>query len=163
MSSPLVVRVLTAVNPETRKDSMLPLSPRTVVGGALAFLALCSCLLVSEFDWHRRSGFLIAFDRLSSDPTLCGVGAYDIPWWTLGGYAHLHQNVPILLLEGPNDLNQQAGSFNALLAAGTLRDSSHTFEPAGCFNGICVYRRAGPCAPAHEDNEINAVMRREGL
>jgi hypothetical protein len=140
-----------------------PLSARTMVGGALAFLALCSCLLVSELDWSRRSGFLISFDRLSRDPTLCGVGAYDTPWWTLGDYAHLHQNVPILLLEGPTDLSQQADSFNALVVAGTLRDPSHTFEPAGCFNGICVYRRAGPCVPAREDDEINAVMRRKGL
>jgi hypothetical protein len=82
----------------TRRRS--PLSARTVVVGGLAFLAFSSCLLFPEFDWSRRSGFLIAFDQLSPDSTLCGVGVYRIPWWAIGDYAHLHQNIPVVLLGG---------------------------------------------------------------
>jgi phosphatidylinositol glycan class B len=62
-----------------------PLSPRTIVAGGLAFLALISCLLVPQMDWSRWSGNLIAFDRLSRDSTLCGVGVYRIAWWKLPG------------------------------------------------------------------------------
>jgi hypothetical protein len=145
---------------KTRRGS--PLSPRTIVGGGLAFLALSSCLLVSQFNWSQRSGCLIAFDQLSCDSTLCGVGVYRIPWWSIGGYAHLHQNVPIVLLGEVPELEEQSASFNAVLLAGTLTDPSHTFELAGCWNGICLYRRPGPCAPPRADNEINSVLRRAG-
>ena len=67
-----------------------PLSPRTIVVGGLAFLALCSCLLVSQFDWSRRSGCLVAFDQLSRDSTLCGVGVYRygvVESWRLCAFA----------------------------------------------------------------------------
>jgi hypothetical protein len=139
-----------------------PLSPRMIVGGGLAFLTLSSCLLAPEFDWSRRAGFLVAFDRLSGDSTLCGVGLFRIPWWTIGGYAHLHQNVPIILFGEVHELEEQAASFNAVLVPGTLTDPTHTFELAGCWNGVCVYRRPGPCAPPRAYNEINSVLRRKG-
>jgi phosphatidylinositol glycan class B len=139
-----------------------PLSPRTMVGGGLAFFALSSCLLVPQFNWVQRSGGLLAFDRLSGDSTLCGVGIYRIPWWSIGGYAHLHQNVPIILLDHVHELEEQAASFNAVLVPGTLTDPTHTFERVGCWNGVCVYRRPGPCAPPQADNEINSMLRRKG-
>jgi hypothetical protein len=139
-----------------------PLAPRTMVGGGLAFLALSSCLLVSQFNWSQRSGCLIAFDQLSRDSTLCGVGVFKIPWWSLGGYAHLHQNVPIVLLGEAPELEEQLTSFNAVLVPGTLTDPSHTLALAGCWNGVCLYRRPGPCAPPRADNEINSVLRRNG-
>jgi phosphatidylinositol glycan class B len=139
-----------------------PLAPRTMVGGGLAFLALSSCLLVSQFNWSQRSGCLIAFDQLSRDSTLCGVGVFKIPWWSLGGYAHLHQNVPIVLHGEAPELKEQLTSFNAVLVHGTLTDPSHTLALAGCWNGVCLYRRPGPCAPPRADNEINSVLRRNG-
>jgi hypothetical protein len=141
----------------------LPLSPGTMVGGSLAFLALISCLLVSQFDWSRRSGCLLAFDRLSRDSTLCGVGVCRIPWWSIGDYAHLHQNVPIVLLEDVHELQEQSASFNAVLVPGTLTDPSHTFRLVRCWNGVCVYQRSGPCTPPGADYEINSVLRRKGL
>ena len=140
----------------TRRRS--PLSSKTIVVGGLAFFALTSCLLISQCDWSRRSGALVAFDRLSRDPTLCGVGVYRIGWWNLGGYAHLHQNVPIILLGQKSDLEEQAASFNAVLLPGTLTDRSHRFESAGCWNGVCVYRRPGPCTPSQGSNEINFLL-----
>jgi hypothetical protein len=133
-----------------------------IVGGGLAFFALSSCLLVTEFNWSQRSGCLVAFDRLSRDSTLCGVGVYRIPWPSIGGYAHLHQNVPIVLLGEEPELEAQWQSFNALLVPGTFTDPTHSFELAERWNGICVYRRPGPCAPPQADNEINSVLRRNG-
>jgi hypothetical protein len=153
-----IMELIPAFN--TRRKS--PLSPRTIVAGGLAFFALSSCLLVSQFDWSRWSGNLRAFDELSRDSTLCGVGIYRIPWWSIGDYAHLHQNVPIILLDEVHEVAEQWGSFNVVLIRGTLSDPSHTFTLAGCWNGVCMYRRLGPCQPPRADNEINEVLQRNG-
>jgi hypothetical protein len=139
-----------------------PLSSKTMVGGGLAFMGLCSCLLVSQFDWFKWSGNLIAFDQISRDSTLCGVGVYQIPWWQLGDYAHLHQNVPIVLLGQEPELEELSPTFNAFVIPGKLTDPRHIFEPAGCWNGVCVYRRPGPCTPPPAANEINSILRRNG-
>jgi hypothetical protein len=151
-----VVEIVPALN-AWRKS---PLSPRAIVAGGLAFLALNSCFLVPEFNWSRMAGPLVAFDRLSGDSTLCGVGVYGIGWWNIGGYAHLHENVPIIILEHPSELKEETASFNALVTAGSLADLGDGFELTGCWHGACVYRRPGPCTSVGEDNEINSMLRR---
>ena len=139
-----------------------PLSSKKIVACGLVFAGVTSWLLASQFYWPRRSGTLTAFDQLSVDPTLCGVGVYRIGWWDLGGYAHLHQNVPIVLLKETKELQDQWGSFNALLIHGTLTDASHTFALTGCWSGVCLYHRPGSCTPPQNEDEINSVLRREG-
>jgi len=153
-----VVELVPALN--SRRKT--PLSPRAIMAGALAFVALCSCLLAPQIDWHRWSGNLRAFDELSHDSTLCGVGISHIPWFTLGDYAHLHQNVPIVILEDEEDLKDQWKSFNSLVIGGTLTDPSHTFNYSGCTNGVCLYRRQGPCEAPAADHQINAVLVKNG-
>jgi hypothetical protein len=135
-----------------------PLSSRTIVVSGLAFCALSSCLLISHLNWSRNSGNLAAFDQLSRDPTLCGVGVYQVGWPNIGGYTHLHQNVPIVLLDQPSELEQQAQSFNAVLTNGRLRDPKDGFELAECWNGSCLYHRPGSCTPPQGDNEINYYL-----
>jgi zinc transporter ZupT len=135
-----------------------PLSSRTIIVGGLAFLALSSCLLVPHFNWSRNSGTFAAFDQLSRDPTLCGVGIYRIGWWNIGGYTHLHQNVPIVLLQQASELEQEPRTFNAVVTPGSLSDPKDGFELAGCWNGYCLYRRPGPCTPLQGGNEINWVL-----
>src|SRR5208337_2462948 len=147
------------VAPAFKTERKSPLSSKTIVVSGLAFFALSSCLLVSQFDWSRNSGNLKAFDRLSRDSTLCGVAVYQIDWWNLGGYAHLHKNVPLVLLDQASELNEKQGSFNAIVIPGTLTDPTHTFELAGCWNGACLYRRLGPCTPPRAENEINSILR----
>jgi hypothetical protein len=136
-----------------------PLSPRTIAAGGLAFFALSSCVLVPQMNWSQGSGNLLAFDELSRDSTLCGVGIYRVPWWSLGDYSHLHQNVPIILLGEVHEVEEQWSSFNAVLVPGTLTDPSHTFSLVRCWGGACLYHRPGPCAPPRADSEINAVLR----
>ncbi len=138
------------------------LSSKTIAAGSLAFFALCSCLLAPEIDWYRWSGNLRAFDELSHDSTLCGVGIYRIPWFTLGFDAHLHQNVPIVLLDDAEDMKAEWKSFNAVVIGGTLADPTHTFTSAGCRNGVCLYRREGSCEAPRADHEINAVLQQHG-
>jgi hypothetical protein len=149
-----VAEVAPAFN--TRRKS--PLSSRTIVVSGLAFCVLTSSLLVPQFNWSRDSGGLIAFDQLSRDSTLCGVGVYKINWWSIGGYAHLHKNVPIVLLRNASELEDQSQSFNAVVTAGSLADPRNGFELAGCWNGVCLYRRLGPCTPSQGGNEINWLL-----
>jgi len=153
-----VVELIPAL--KSRRKSPLP--PWMIEAGSLAFFALCCCLLVPQFDWQRWSGNLRAFDELSHDATLCGVGIYGIPWFTIGGYAHLHQNVPMVVLGGAEDMKEEWKSFNAVVIGGTLTDPTNTFTSSGCTNGVCLYRRQGPCEPPRADHEINAVLVQHG-
>jgi hypothetical protein len=83
-------------------------------------------------------------------------------WWNTGGYTHLHQNVPIVLLEQASELEQEPRSFNAVLTRGSLSEPKDGFELAACWNGYCLYRRPGPCAPPQGGNEINYYLRMHG-
>jgi hypothetical protein len=153
-----IMELLPAFN--ARRKS--PLSSRTIVVSGLAFCLLSSCLLIPHLNWSRNSGSLAAFDQLSLDPTLCGVGVYRVGWWNIGGYTHLHQNVPILLLDQPSELEQEPRTFNAVLTNGTLNDPKGGFELAGCWNGYCLYRIPGPCTPSQGGNEVNDYLRWHG-
>jgi hypothetical protein len=137
-----------------------PLSSRAIVVSGLAFCALSSgfLALAPHLDWSLRSGSLAAFDQLSRDSTLCGVGVYKIDWQNTSGYAHLHQNVPIVLLRQASELEQEWRSFNAVVTRGSLTDPKDGFQLAGCWNGVCLYRRAGPCTPPQEGMEINRAL-----
>ena len=139
-----------------------PLTSRMIVAGGLAFIGLCSCLLLSQFDWSQRSGSLAAFDQLSLDPTLCGVAIYKVGWWNLAGYAHLHQNVPILILLRGSDVPAQSTSFNAVVSRGLLNGPTGGFEATACWNNVCLYRRPGACTPPVANNEINSLLESVG-
>jgi hypothetical protein len=136
----------------------LPLPSRTIVAWGLAFCALSSALLSPHLDWSLRSGSLIAFNHLSQDSTLCGVGVYKTEWWETAGYAHLHRNVPILILGQQSELEQESGSFNAIVTSGSLPAKLDDFALAGCWNGLCLYHRAGPCTPPRKELEFNQVL-----
>ena len=82
-------------------------------------------------------------DRLSRDPSVCGVGLYKLSWLYSGGYSHLHRNVPIILVLRDDDLEDQALGFNALVTGGTFANKKIAFRSAGCWNGVCLYRRNG--------------------
>jgi hypothetical protein len=151
-----VMEIVPAFN--ARRKS--PLSSRAIVLSGLAFCALSSCVLIRQFDWSRNSGNLAAFDRLSRDSSLCGVGVYKIGWWDIGGYTHLNKNVPILILGGASELEDQSQSFNAVVTSESLPGAKNAglkdgFELAGCSNGVCVYHRPGVCTPPRANNEIN--------
>jgi len=148
------MEVLPALNAHRKT----PLSSRAVVLTGFTFCAISSCLLIRQFDWSRNSGALAAFDRLSQDSSLCGLGLYKIGWYDTGGYAHLHRNVPMLLFGRASELDEQAQSVNAIVTYGNLPEKVDGFEPAGCSGGVCVYLRQGPCAPPRPDNEINWML-----
>jgi GPI mannosyltransferase 3 len=139
------------------------LSSRSIMVAGLVFCIVTSAL----FAWRRRwtqfsPGGLIAMERLSQDSSVCGLGLYKVSWFLSGGYSHLHRNVPIVLLRGDAELEDQAPGFNALLTDGTFTDQKMGFKSAGCSNGICLYRRAGSCIASSQYNEVNKVLRETG-
>ena len=140
-----------------------PLSSRAIMIAGLMFCILTSALFAWRSPrWTHFSGGLIAMDRLSRDSSVCGVGLYKVSWLYSGGYAHLHQNVPIILVLRDAELQDQASGFNALVTDGTFTDEKMGFKSAGCWNGVCLYRRAGSCIVSGKTNEINKVLRYAG-
>ena len=141
------------------------LSPKAVIAAGVVICALTSGVFAYHFPyWKESSGGQIALKRLSRDPTVCGVALYSVHWPQTGGYAHLHQHVPIVLAHARADLDQPAPSFNALVTAETARpDIPAHFELDACSRGVCVLRRAGPCYTVPWKDEINEALRQAGL
>jgi MFS family permease len=140
------------------------LSPKAIMVAGLIFCMVTSALFAWRSPrWTHLSGGLIAMDRLSQDSSVCGVGLYNLWWVNGGGYSHLHQNVPIIFVRREADLQAQAPGFNALVTGGTLTDQNMGFKPAGCWNGVCLYKRAGSCIASSQYNELNKVLRETGM
>jgi hypothetical protein len=140
-----------------------PLSSRAIIVAGVIFCVLTSAGFAWRSPrWTHFSGGLIAMDRLSQDPSVCGVGLYKLSWIYSGGYSHLHRDVPIVLVLRDSELEAQAPSFNALVTGGAFADQNMGFKSAGCWNGICLYRRAGPCVVSGRTNEINKILRETG-
>lgn len=137
----------------------LPLSPRMVLAGGLLCCVVVSGFFARAFHWDKSSGGLIALDRLSPDPTVCGVGFFKLPWTLTGGYVHLHRNVPLLLVNRTAPLAGQMLNFNALVSLGSLDNLPMGFQPDGCWNGVCLYRRPGPCLKSPPVYEVNKMLR----
>lgn len=139
------------------------LSERTI---AIAGLVLCICTsgMLGWYSplWTKHSGGLVALDRLSRDSSVCGVGLYEVGWVETGGYAHLHRNVPMVVVRNSTELEQQVPSFNALLASDRFTDPQMRFSQEECWKDICLYRRPGLCVMAPQYNEINKLLRETG-
>jgi hypothetical protein len=131
-----------------------------VAVACLGILTFHSVFFAPQFlYWSKSSGTLAAFDRLSRDPAVCGVGLFDTSW-VEGSYAHLHHNVPTVLVPQAADLARLAPSFNALVRSG--RGRLPDFQLSECRSGVCLYRRAGPCTPPPPEYELNTALRLSG-
>jgi hypothetical protein len=136
---------------------------RATVAGGLAICVLASFLLAPQFPyWAKDSGAIIAFDRLSQDSELCGLGIYAVPWFNTGGYAHLHRNVPIIPVLNASGLAEDTSAFNALVAPTGISNVPAGFNLDGCWNGICLHRRLGACTVLLPEDEVNEFLRRTG-
>jgi len=134
--------------------------PATVVVLGLIFFALNSAFFAWAFPrWNQAAGGLITMDRLSLDSSICGVGVYRTSWAWTGGYAHLHRNVPIILVLSDGELDEESPGFNALVVKGALESPTMGFAPEGCWHGVCIYRRPGPCISSPRYHEVNDMLR----
>lgn len=138
-------------------------SQRVIVGIGLISCALLSYSFASQFVyWQKDSGAMVAFDRLSRDSNLCGVGLYNIGWFDTGGYTHLHKNVPIILISKASELQKDAASFNAVITDGVFESFSNSFVLEGCHNRVCLYRRPSGSCRTPSGNDINTILKRMG-
>jgi len=138
-------------------------NPRRVIAIGVAFFLVSSVLLAMQCaDWYKTRWGVGAFDRLSREPALCGVGIYKAIWWESGGYAHLHRDVRIVPLENATQLAKDAPSVNALIAPDASGDLPAGFTQAQCWQGVCLYQRPGICAAVPAGQELNAYLRRVG-
>lgn len=138
------------------------LSARVSIGLGLAFCALMSFWLSPRFDyWAKDSGSLVAFDHLSRDPGACGVALYGVPrlWLNTGGYTHLHKSVPIFMIPNEQLFTKEMPTFNAVVTDQADISLKGGFNLVSCWNGVCLYQRAGGCQASTESYEINAVLR----
>jgi len=137
----------------------ITLSPRTMVVAGLILFTLTSGIFARwVFRWGVGSGGLIALDRLSRDPSVCAVGLYRLPWDLTGGYVHLHRDIPILLANPNLNLERQMLNFNAMLTLGPLVDPKMGFQNEGCWDGVCLYQRSGPCLTSPPFYEVNKML-----
>ncbi len=120
-------------------------------------LVVCACVsaaLARFFPlWSRYSGTLMAFEALSREAKLCGLGLVggQVDPTISGGYTYLHRNVPMyfLLAADGDNMRRLAPSFDAVVTALPLAYDG--FARSRCWNGICLYRRQGPCTPSAAD------------
>ena len=138
-------------------------NPRWVVAISVAFLFVSSALLAAHCaDWYKTRWGDGAFDRLSREPAVCGVGIYRAIWWQSGGYTHLHRDVPIIPLESAAQLAKDSPAINALIAPVDSPGLPPGFGQSNCWQGVCLYERPGACTAAPADEELNAYLRKIG-
>jgi GPI mannosyltransferase 3 len=107
--------------------------------------------------WTRERAQLLAFNYMSGEPGLCGVGLYGV-WWVvtpgetgLPPFSRLYQSTR-------SGLVREAAAFNYLLTWGRTQVPDARYRRVACFNGdagaggkwqlrACVWRRPGACAP----------------
>jgi hypothetical protein len=141
-----------------------PASERTTVAAGLIFLVISSaiCSLPLSFKWRFEPGGLYAADLLSADSSLCGLGVFQMKWWSTGGYTHLHRNVPIIPMQNTSELLKNSPAFDAFVAPIEAKNLLANFTLAECKDGICLYRRAGACALPQKDQIVNEYLQNLG-
>jgi hypothetical protein len=131
---------------------------RSAAAACTVGLVLCVCasaVLARFFPlWSRHSGILMAFQSLSRDAKLCGLGLVggEVDPTVSGGYTYLHRDVSIYFLASVagGDMPRLVPSFDAVVTAAPLAYDG--FVKTRCWSGTCLYRRPGSCvrSPADE-------------
>ncbi len=139
------------------------LSPQNTFFIAASVVLLCSLALASRFPrWQKARGGLRAFSLLSTDQDACGLAMLNVNWWDTGGYTYLHRPIPIFFLPSSDDGTAISQSFNRLVAPQSNAVPLPGYKVSSCRDGICVYRREGPCQAGGSEFEINEYLKRTG-
>jgi len=110
--------------------------------------------------WQTHGGQLQAYQYLSSEKKLCGLAVKGLAWQYTGGYAYLHQDVPIYFLKDNQNFEELQPYFNYLLFN---QDTAAVgdYQREKCFNGTCVYRRSNSCQ-VNPNYHINQYLKEAG-
>ncbi len=138
-------------------------NPKWVVAIGVTALLLSSATLTDLCArWYTTRWGAAAFDGLSHDGGLCGVGIYGAIWSDSGGYAHLHRNVPIIPVGSDAELVSDAPLFNALIAPRSTEPIPAGFAQTQCWGKMCLLQRPGTCTVPSAGQELNAYLQSHG-
>lgn len=127
--------------------------------------AIISGVLASSYNfrsnWFSGADAFRAFNFLHDKSDLCGVGLLDINYG-IGGYTHLHRDVP-LIIPTKDNIAASFPAYNYALANSREKPEHWPYAIVKCWNEdkICVYRRDGTCE-SMPDLEMNEIYRRRG-
>ena len=135
---------------------------RSLVPAAMLLVIGASLLMNRYFDhWHHRGNELRFANAVRDDPATCGVAYFGMDWSWTGGYTYVHRSIPILYATNEEQLERDAGQYNALLTSTKLARTPPGFLLQACDRNNCTYRRTGPCSPPGGD-EMNSFLLRTG-
>jgi hypothetical protein len=97
------------------------------------------------FMWTHFRGVLLAFEALSSDASVCGVGLENRDWSRTGGYTYLHRHVPLFEIHDNAAYKHFVAGFNVFIADAASPPAIGRFARGSCWGNVCIYRRAGGC------------------
>jgi GPI mannosyltransferase 3 len=119
--------------------------------------------------WRKGVAGARMFDELRTDPKVCGVAMFDLPYHRAPGLNRLRPGIPLYLPYADHSLGARADhapAYNRIL------DWADTPVPAGyspirCIDGVdgrlCLFARPGGCDPtAARAIGVNAVLERLG-
>jgi GPI mannosyltransferase 3 len=133
---------------------------------ALGWVATSASLAIGDrFARHVRNyaSLLAAFSDLRREDALCGIGLVAVNWYGTGGYAYLHRDVPLYVLnprDGSFDVWRAPWeAFNRVLAPIRMPLPDPRFSRMRCYSGeYCLLGRPGNCVPQPE-RSINVYLR----
>jgi hypothetical protein len=122
-----------------------------VVGVAACWLAASFSLgFLGNFrdDWYTARDVIVAEAEIARVPQLCGLRIFE-NWWTTGGYAFLHRNVPVFA-DPDEDIPISAYNMIAVAPALVSRFAPRYRVRTCPSESLCIMERDGPCTPAPE-------------
>ena len=137
-------------------------NPRWVIAISVAFFLGSSALLAAQCaDWYKTRWGAAAFDRLSREPALCGIGLYGVIWWESGGYTHLHRDVPIIPLDNAAADGQRCSRIQCAHRARDIAKPSSRLHAISVLAGsLPVSAARQPALPPPADEELNVYLRK---
>jgi hypothetical protein len=108
--------------------------------------------------WTKHRATLLAFEYISQQKDVCGIGVAGIHWSFSGGYSYLHQNVPVYfiedqLLKNENEFGSLSLYFNYLILY-SLEVPKSGYQLIKCYDKMCIYKRPFICL-SNPDYHIN--------
>jgi hypothetical protein len=123
-------------------------------GGASAALAARSP------DFARgRSGLEATVQ--AGQGSLCGLALVGQHWASTGGYTWLHRDVPLYEVGDTDALVAAWPGFDAALVSPEYAGMLRGFRVERCWEGVCLARRPGGCAPTAAP-ALNAALAARG-
>lgn len=112
--------------------------------------------------WTIRNREIRLIATLSTNDTICGLGAVAVGWGWTGGYTYLHKDVPIYDVRTLEELAKYRNHFNYAISD---EDNAAKLAPMvieQCWDSTCLYRRDGPCEPPG-DYSFNEYLKNTGM